>query len=109
MVVTQERKTIMSKKAARRVSVGIRKNIPFKTSEVVTRTQVVRKGKKGVVTKSTKVIVPIVPSGPSQPLDPSLPSPSDQEAPPIPSKPARKTPSRSAAVKLPLLLFPFTN
>lgn len=100
MVVTQERKNAKSKKAARRVSSGIRHNIPFKKSEVVTRTEVSRKVKNRIVTKFTKVVVPIVPSGPSKPPDPSLVPPSDQDA-PTPSKQPRKGPSRSASARPP--------
>jgi hypothetical protein len=101
MVVSQERKNTKSNKAPRRVSVGIRKNIPSKKGEVVTRTEVSRKHKNRVVTKSTKLVVPMVPPGPPKPPDPLLLPPPDQDA-PTPSKPRRKGPSRSAAVSLPL-------
>ena len=105
MVVSQDRKKAKSKKAARRVSVGVRQNIPFKADEVVTRTEVSRKVRGRVVTKSTKVIVPIVPSGPPKPPDPPPLPPSDQDAPtPSEQKQPRKGPSRSAAVSLPLLI-----
>src|ERR1700753_965037 len=108
MVVTQECKP-KPKKVARRVSVGIRQNIPFKKTEVVTRTIVSRKLKNRVVTKSTKVVVPIAPSFPSGPSDSSHLPPSNQDTPPTPSKQARKGPSRSAAVNLPPLPFLLTN
>lgn len=107
MVVSQDRKKAKSKKAARRVSAGVRQNIPFKTGEVVTRTEVSRKVKNRVVTKSTKVVVPIVASGPPKPPDPPPLPPSDQDD-STPSKKKqkkpRKGPSRSAAVSFPLLI-----
>ena len=93
---TQRRKVSASKskKAVHRVSVG---RIPFNKGEIITRTEVSRKVKNRLLTKSTKVVVPVAPSNP---LDPSPLLPSDQDAPPTPSKPTRKGPSRSAAVRL---------
>ena len=98
--------TAKSKKAARRVSVAIRQGIPFNKGEVVTCTEVSRKVKNHLLTKSTKVLVAVAPSGP---LDPAPPSPSDQDAPPTSSKLARKGPSRSAAVSPLFSLFLLSN
>ena len=100
MAPPPKRKPDKSAGFGRRVSVDIRKNIPFNTNEVVTRTQVARKVKKRVLTKSTKVVVPIVPSTPSS--LPDLPS-LDHSNPQTPNKPTRKGPSRSVAVRTPLL------
>lgn len=86
------------KKATRRLSGGIRHNIPFNKAAVVKRIEVVRKVKNRVLTKSTKVVVPSVPSKPS---DSSLPSPPDHDVPSIPPRQTRKGPSRSAAVRFP--------
>jgi hypothetical protein len=111
MVVTQEGKlkSVRSKKATRRVSGAIRNNIPFNKAEVITHTQVARRLKKRVLTKSTKVVVPVVPSGASKLLDSSPPSLPDQDIPSIPSKRTRKGPSRSAAVCFPPPPFSSTN
>ena len=87
-----------SRKVARRVSVGIRENIPFNKKEVVTRIEVVRKVRTRVLTRSTKVVVPVTPSAPLH-LYPSLPSESNHDTPPTPAKQAHKGPSRSAAVR----------
>ena len=101
MVTTQGRKLkkpVKSKKSGRRVR--IRQNIPFDESEHVTRTEISRKIKNRIVTKSTRVFVSATLSGPSNLPDPSLPPPSDVENPPsVTSKATRKGPSRSAAVR----------
>ena len=102
MVVSQGRKTTKSKKTASRVSVEIRRNIPFKKEDFVTRTDISRKANGRVVTKSTKVVVPIAPP---KPLDPPLAPPPDQDDAPAPSKKKRKGPSRSATVSFPLFHF----
>ena len=93
-----------TRKAGRRVEV--RTNIPFNKNEVVTRTQIARKLKNRVVTKSTKVVVPIVPSTPSGQADPP---PSNQDDPQMSHKEMRKGPSRSAAVRYILPLFYLMN
>lgn len=98
MVSSQKRKPdkpARTRKPGRLVSVEIRKNIPFNKNEVVTRTQVARKVKKCVVTKSTKVVVPMAPSAPSKLPDPS---PSNHDDPQQPIRGTRKGPSRSVAV-----------
>jgi len=76
------------------VAVQIRQNIPFNKKEVVTRTQVTRKVKNRVLTKSTTVKVPIVPRAPVQ----SDLSPSDHNDLQTVNEKMRKGPSRSAAV-----------
>jgi hypothetical protein len=115
MVATQEGKLKSVKtrsnfkKTTRRASGGIRQNIPFNIAEVITRTEVARKVKNRVLTKSTKVVIPVVPSSQFEPPDFSPPSPPDQEVPTIPSKQTRKGPSRSVAVHLSPPPFPSTN
>jgi len=77
------------------VAVQIRQNIPYNKKEVVTRTQVTRKVKNRVLTKSTTVKVPIVPP----PLVlPDLFS-SDHNDPQTVDEQARRGPSRSASVR----------
>lgn len=93
-------KPVGSRNTKHRVYAEIRKNIPFNKDEVVTRTQVARKVRKRVLTKSTKVVVPIAPSAPPSPPDPlSL----NHDDPQTPGKQARKGPSRSVAVRSPPL------
>ena len=89
-------KPAKSRKAGSTVTVQIRENIPFNKRAVVTRTEVARKVKKRVVTKSTNVVVPKAPSAPLEPLDSSPP---DQDNSQGSNKSTRKGPSRSVAVR----------
>jgi len=79
--------------------------IPFDLHSVITRTEVTRKVKKRVVTKSTNVVVPKAPAAPLAPDS----SPPDQDIPQAPDKQTRKGPSRSVAVRPHFLYFTLTN
>lgn len=100
MVSPHNRKTgkvAGSRKIGRAVSVQIRTSIPFDKNAVVTRTEVTRKVKRRVVTKSTPVAVPVIFSTPlvQAPADSPL---SDQDDTQSSGKQERKGPSRSVAV-----------